>query len=276
MEIGGGAIEIEFGSGEFGQSRQTILAWITDAARAIAGYYGGFPVSRVRLSIAAVAGDEIHGNTRSRSGTTAVSISVGRRVSDADLSRHWVMAHEFVHLAFPEVPDAHHWIEEGLATYVEPIARAQMGQLSNEKLWRDMMKGLPQGQPEPGDRGLDHTHTWGRTYWGGAMFCLLAELDIRERSGNRMGLQQGLRGVLAKGGNMEMYWPLADALRAADAATGVATLMPLYERMRATPVPVDLDDLWRRLGLAQENGRIVFDDGAPLASVRKAITQAPS
>jgi hypothetical protein len=33
------------------------------------------------------------------------------------------MTHEFVRTAFPDVADEHHWTEEGIATYVEPIAR---------------------------------------------------------------------------------------------------------------------------------------------------------
>ena len=40
-----------------------------------------------------------------------------------------------------------------------------------------------------GGFGLDNTHTWGRTYWGGAMFCLLADVEIRRRTHNRRGLQ---------------------------------------------------------------------------------------
>ena len=63
--------------------------------------------------------------------------------------------------------ESHHWIEEGLATYVEPIARARAGGLTPQKVWGDMVDAMPQGLPKPGDRGLDFTHTWGRTYWGG-------------------------------------------------------------------------------------------------------------
>jgi hypothetical protein len=40
-------------------------------------------------------------------------------------------------------------------------------------------------------------------------------------------------------------------------------------------VRVDLDGWWKRLGIAKSAGRLVFDDGAPLASLRKAITAAP-
>ena len=94
------------------------------------------------------------------------------------------MTHEMVHLAFPSVPDEHHWIEEGIATYVEPIARAQVGDLSPEIVWRELVDGLPKGLPAPGDHGLDNTHTWGRTYWGGALFCLMADIEIHRRTNN--------------------------------------------------------------------------------------------
>ena len=40
------------------------------------------------------------------------------------------MTHEMVHLAFPSVAREHHWIEEGITTYVEPIARAETGELA--------------------------------------------------------------------------------------------------------------------------------------------------
>ena len=73
----------------------------------------------------------------------------------------------------------HHWIEEGISVYVEPIARVQAGQLSAERMWHDVVRDMPQGEPEADDKGLDHTPTWGRTYWGGALFCLVADVRVR-------------------------------------------------------------------------------------------------
>src|SRR5258708_39912346 len=95
---------------------------------------------------------------------------------------------------------SHHWIEEGLSTYVEPVARARAGFLNREKVWMDWLDGFPQGQPAPNDRGLDYTHTWGRTYWGGALFCFLADLEIGERTHNRRGLADTFRATIARRG----------------------------------------------------------------------------
>jgi hypothetical protein len=67
-------------------------------------------------------------------------------------------------MALPSLPDESHWLEEGIASYVEPIARDQANQLPVEQVWAGMVRGMPQGEPRPGDKGLERTHTWGRTY----------------------------------------------------------------------------------------------------------------
>ena len=161
--------------------------------------------------------------------------------------------------------------EEGLATYVEPIARVRAGELKADEVWRDMLEHMPQGQPAAGDKGLDGTPTWGRTYWGGAIFCLLADVEIRKQTHNRMGLENALRAIVKEGGTIDTEWGLARVLAVGDKAIGVVVLQPLYEKMKASSEPVDLDGLWRQMGIEDRNGVIVFHDDAPLANVRRAI-----
>jgi hypothetical protein len=199
---------------------------------------------------------------------------VGQLTTEDDLKSDWIMTHEMVHLAFPSVAEDHHWIEEGIATYVEPIARVQAGNLEPQSVWHDLAEDLPKGLPAPGDQGLDHTHTWGRTYWGGALFCTLADIEIRQRTSNRRGLQDALRAILAAGGSMETAWPLEQALKVGDEATGVPVLTELYERMKAHAVQSDLPELWSELGVEPLEGQ-TFNERAPLAAVRRAITAAP-
>jgi predicted metalloprotease with PDZ domain len=177
-----------------------------------------------------------------------------------------------LHLGFPNVPDRYLWIEEGLATYVEPIARCRVGLITPERVWGDLVDGLPQGEPEAGDRGLDYTHTWGRTYWGGALFCLRADVEIRRRTGNRYGLEHVLRAIHAAGGTIDQSWTLDRAIAVGDAGTGVPVLRELYNEMKAKPDKVDLPALWKQLGVVRHGQTVVFDSHAPLAAVRKAIT----
>jgi hypothetical protein len=47
--------------------------------------------------------------------------------------------------------------------------------------------------------------------------------------------------------------------------------MTLYRQMADKPMPVDLPDLWKQLGVRREGGQVIFDEGAPLAQVRAAI-----
>jgi predicted metalloprotease with PDZ domain len=132
---------------------------------------------------------------------------------------------------------------------------------------------MPKGRAAIDAVGLDQARSWGATYWGGALFGLLADVEIREMTRNKQSLQDALRAVLEAGGNGERAWPLRRLLEAADRPLPRPVLGPLYDRMGGKPTKMDLDDLWKRLGVALGPDRqVVFDDRAPLAAVRRAIT----
>jgi hypothetical protein len=273
LEVGGGKIDVSFPSVPAEPFRKLVLDWVASSARAVTVYYEKFPVSHLRMRIRIFEGRGVRGGRTTGWDGPAISIAVGQSSSATDFNEDWVLTHEMVHLAFPSVPEENHWIEEGSATYVEPIARARAGALTAEKVWGDLVEGLPQGLPKPGDRGLDFTATWGRTYWGGALFCFLADLEIRKRTGNKKGLEDALRAILKAGGTIESDWPLARAIELGDRGTGVPVLRELYEKMKGDPAPVDLQALRSELGITRRNGRTEFNDRAPLAAIRKAITQ---
>jgi len=276
VEIGGGEIEVIFASAPTEPLQKLVLDWVTSSARAVTVYYEQFPASHLRLRVRFFDGRGVRGGRTTGWDGPVIAIAVGRSSSASDFAEDWVLTHEMVHLAFPSVPEEHHWIEEGSATYIEPIARARAGDLTPQKVWGDLIDGLPQGLPRPGDRGLDFTPTWGRTYWGGALFCLLADIEIRKRTANKKGLEDALRAILKAGGTIESDWPLPRTLEVGDRAIGGAVLRELYGKMKASPAPVDLDALWKELGVERRNGKIAFDDAAPLAAIRRAITQPAS
>ena len=248
------------------------MVWIRAAAKAVSHYYGKFPRPHLTLRIQSFAGSGVrHGVTFPRGGGL-IRINVGEEAEVSDLSDDWMLTHEMIHLAFPSMSDNHHWIEEGLSTYVEPVARAQVGNIPLSEVWRQWIRDMPQGEPAAGDQGLDITHTWGRTYWGGAMFCLIAEVRIRERTHNRKGLRDALRGILDAGGDITQDWDIERAFASGDKATHTDVLMALYHEQATTPVKVDLDSLWKRLGVRLANGQVLYDDHAPEAAIRRAIT----
>lgn len=274
ITVPGGTIEVSIGPEAPPVPLEALIAWVSRSARSISGYYGHFPVARVRLSIE-TGGRRAIGSGRTWGGAPPrIRIAVGPAATQADLDNDWVLTHEMVHLSFPDMPEGLSWVEEGLATYVEPVARARAGIVPVERFWRDLVDGLPQGLPEANDRGLDGTRTWGRTYWGGALFWLLADVEIRERTGNRRGLEDALRAIVDAGGTIQDRWPLERALAEGDRAVGAAVLVPLHAKMGPEPMPMDLGDLWKRLGVVRGAGGVTFDDQAPLAAVRRAITRA--
>jgi hypothetical protein len=265
-------IDISLNPAPSGDLRKLVIDWITRAARAVTVYYERYPVSHVGIDVNFDDSEGVHAGRASGWDGAHISISVGRSTSAAEFLDDWTITHEMVHLAFPSVPRSHHWIEEGLATYVEPVARARAGDLTPERVWGDMVDAMGQGLPKADDRGLDFTHTWGRTYWGGALYCLLADVEIRKQTGNRLGLEDAMRGILKSGGSIEVEWSLDRALQVGDQAAGVTVLEDLYNKMRATPVAPDLNQLWKDLGVDRQGDKTIFDDTAPLAAVRRAIT----
>lgn len=275
LEVGSAQLELRLPDGPMALSRDEITRWIADAARAVETYYGRFPVEHTLIEVMRTEGRGIDGGrTFRREGGAVIRIGLGAGADTSDLARDWMMTHEMVHTALPDLPAAHHWLEEGLATYVEPIARAQAGLESAADVWAQLVKGLPRGLPEAGDRGLDRTRTWGRTYWGGALFCLLADIEIRERTKNRFGLQDALSAIVADGRASFTQSPIDRVLAKGDEAVGVPVLSELYARHATHAESVDLGALWKRLGISMHRGRVQFDDTAPLADVRRAITKA--
>ena len=275
ITVGGATIQIDVAPGELDLSHDDIARWITRAAQAVTTYFGRFPVTADRIMVLpASAGSGINGGTTwgNVGGSPAFTrVRVGQDTTVEQLNDDWIMTHEMVHTALPSLPDQNHWFEEGTAVYIEPIARVQAGQLQADHVWLDMVRNMPQGQPHDGDHGLDHTHSWGRTYWGGAGFCLLADIELRKKTNGRQSLQTALRGVIASGGNISKEEDILPVLEVADRATGTQVLTTLYKSMGDKPVPIDFDGLWRQLGIAVVNDSVSFDPKAPLAGVRKAI-----
>ena len=260
--------------GETASRRDLLNTWIDRSAHIVAQYYGRFPAPVVRIEIQPVEGDAIGSGRTTNDDGLAIRMRVGREITADRLAGDWVLVHEMVHLALPEVGRARNWFAEGLAVYVEGIARAQAGNREVADVWAEYRRSMPMGLPREGEGGMDQTPTWGRTYWGGALFCLEADVTIREKTGNRTGLQTALRAILNRTGGYASQREMADVLKIGDEATGTRVLEDLYERYRAAPRAPDLLSLWNRLGVPEDPKSQPFDDHAPLAAIRLAITSA--
>ena len=264
---------ILFLPGKFSLPMEEILQWMAQSINAVAGYYGGrFPVSEVYIRTDPGTYGRIgHGRASGYSGAK-VQIKIGPATRKLHLNKDWVFVHELTHLGFPTLAERHRWMEEGMATYLEPIMRVRAGIMPEKQMWKEMIEGMPNGLSRWGEYGLDNTYTWGSVYWGGALYWFLVDLEIRRRTNNRKGLEQAMQNI-AKHGDITSTWKIERVIRKGDEGIGIPVLLEFYELLKDKPVDVNLGILWKQLGVGIQDGEVVFDNSAPLASLRKAIAK---
>jgi hypothetical protein len=276
LRFGQSRLMVSFAPDEFRLSEQDFVDWVLRSARATATFLGRFPVAEVRISLEAASGEDVGDGVAWASPDARIRIAVGRKITAATLKADSTLVHEMTHLGFPDLDEAHLWLHEGIATYVEDIARAEAGETTAAAVWAHFVDEMPQGLPERGDKGLNDTPNVDRRYWGGAMFCLMADVEIRRRTHNRFGLKHALRAVLEAGGTLKDTWEIERVLDIADRAVGVPVLRELFPTWKDRSVAPDLDRLWAELGVRKVSDAIRLVDSAPLAAIRRAITEPPT
>jgi len=250
-------------------SDDVLLYWLESRAKCVARYYGKFPVKDLIIRVERDSGHGVSDGVTYQG--RRIRIDVGLDTTEQELADDWVLVHEMFHTGFPDLDESYHYLEEGLSTYLEPIARTRAGLLPASETWRSYYEGLPKGLPRPGDQGLDKTHSWGNTYWGGCRFWLLADLEIRDRTHNSKSLDDAIRALVAAGGDGSSHWDLEKVIQVGDEATGTTVLHDLHVSMGNRPVRTDLDALWKKLGVSEAGDELKLDDDAPKAALRRAI-----
>ncbi len=248
-----------------------LTRWVSDSARAVAEFWRGFPVDRPLTVLAPVDGSEVpFGRVTSDAGIT-VMVLVGRDAESDVLYRDWVLIHEMLHLGSPSMHDTGAWLNEGIATFYEPIVRLRAGWKTRDEVWREWIEWMPNGLRAMGEVGLADAQGGG-VYWGGALFLLLAEIEVRQRTNLELGIEDCLRDIRDAGGTVDSKWTTQRFLDLCDATFGGMTVSNLMINHLGPADPPDLDALWAQLGVSMAaDGTIAYDDSAPLAAVRDAI-----
>lgn len=247
-----------------------VAAWVDDTAQAVSRFWHGFPVDRLLLVVLPQAGrDGVPYGRVIGGGGASLLLVMGERARRDQLQADWVLIHEMVHLGSPFVWRAP-WMTEGFATYFEPIIRFRAGRRSEASLWAEFTHDMPRGLDAMEREGLGQSRRG--MYWGGAIFMLLADLEIRGRSQGRQGLEDCLRQVLREGGDATRVVGLDWMVDACDRAAGGSTIRSLTRKHVVASAPVDLAAIWQRLGIVRrDDGQVVLDDNAPDAWLRRAI-----
>lgn len=272
VEVSAVALDGKLAMGEDGAA-----SWVRDAAGCVASLYGGsFPVRRASVFLVPIAGadEPVFGKVLSLGGSS-IMVLTGEDTPASFAHHDWILVHEMLHLGFPTFVGEGRWLDEGMATYYEPVLRTRMGWREPADLWRGFAREMRRGVPDEGrPTALEVRDSIDDWYWGGALFVWMADVRIREATGGKMSFDDVLRGVLKKGGDGEHVWSVADTLREGDAITGTSVLTEMNERYAHRGERVDLEAELRALGVDRTGpgDAITLHDDRPRAWVRKQIT----
>ncbi len=282
LEAAGILIDVAVLDADHRATRAGIRTWIRKAAEAVALLHGRFPAPRLLALVQPVPARDppVVFGTAMRGGGAHVRLLLASGAKDEALPGEWVGVHELAHLGMPWTLDTDAWFQEGFATYYQEVLRARAGLKTPQQVWQNIHDGFGRGRRSGGKRTLaaesaamhEH-HTYHRVYWAGAAIALLLDVELRRRFPGRwclddaMGLWHEMHGGTRAGAAR------ATALmRAADRRIGQPVCAPLTQAHLSRADFPELTQTYAALGLRVEDGRVVLDDEAPLANVRRAIT----
>jgi hypothetical protein len=257
------------------------LEFIRQSAARVVGLFGAFPVDATVFVIPVPdAREVVFGRVLSLAGAS-VALLFGEETPASGVRDNWVVVHELFHLGCPSFAGEGRWLEEGLATYYEPILRERAGWMTEADLWTHFVRETPRGLRRSEDPpSLEDRDDIDSTYWGGAIFALLADVRSRAATGNARSLDDVVRLLRQRAGSATSTAHLEDFLRTAREATGTVEVTGVYDSWAVHGVNPALDPLWTRLGIdgvveARAHGTpVTLRDDAPWAAIRRAIAGA--
>ena len=276
LDIDGAKLEVSELDGALDQSFDDLNAWIQTSANAVRDFYRGFPVPRASLTLLPTPKRDsvLFGKVLPES-EPGIALLLGQHAPRKALYSDWILVHELFHLGFPSFYEEGKWLDEGLATYYEPIIRVRAGLYTDQELWNELESSMPQGLPAFTGGGLENANDFRGVYWGGAIACLVADVEARKRRLDS-GLEVGLVALRDAGANACEVWSLSEVIGAVDRALGAPTLSPIAKAHAPHGSPFDLHALFVQLGVNRDaSGAVQLSDSAPLAAVRRAITAHP-
>ena len=270
LTIPGASVRLVLLDGRLDLTTDELARWVTSAAQGVADFFHRPPASRTLVVLGPLPGR--HGIPFGKmlpANAPGVIVLLGEHTAPRELTDDWVLVHELFHAGTPSFVGEAKWYDEGLATYFEPLIRARLGWYGEASVWREFMRNMPRGLDAMTRRGLEHPESYPDVYWGGGLFCLLADVRARKSSNGATGLEDGLRAVLAAGGDASEVWSLARVTELTDRALGAPILAELEAAHSNAGSPVDLDGLFRSLGVSLgPKGEPLLDAEPSLARLR--------
>jgi len=265
---------------------EPLAKWVRGTAESIAMTYGTFPNPNTNVILIPIGGQSWNSNRAVsfgrvvRDGGETIELMINPDRPIAEFYREWTPTHEFSHLMLPYLDRRQRWISEGFAQYYQNVLLARAGQHSEQAAWQKIYDGLSRGaESAPGLSPNDATsgsmrNTRMKVYWSGASIALMADVELRRRSGGR----ESLDTVLGELQNCCLpsahAWSGVELFRKLDALLDEPLFMQLYRQYADADDFPDPEPVLARLGVEHRRGRVWLDDTAELATIRAAILHA--
>jgi hypothetical protein len=280
LDESGVRLDVTVEAGPRRATRAGIERWLRTAARTVAGLLGRFPVPQVRVTVkpSGPRGEAVLFGQALRGREETLELFLCASATDDDLPGEWVAIHEMIHLVFPRIEREDAWINEGFVTYYQEVLRTRAGHQSEAEGWAKLADGFARGAPRGTDRTLEdesramgRTHAYWRVYWGGAAMALDLDLTIRRRTGGRRSLDDLVRFWWRRFGSRLSATRGRELLDAADAWLGQPLCRPLAETHLQRVAFADVDELFARIGIAVDGGRVTYLAAGPQIAERTRI-----
>ena len=265
-----------------------LIAWVRATAENIALAYGRFPNPDARVVLIPVGSNPWGGNSAIpfgrvvRDGGETIEILINERRPISDYYREWTPTHEFSHLMLPYLRREQRWVSEGFATYYQNVLLTRAGQYTEQEAWQKLVAGLERGRdsvPElsPNAAAVDGIRNARmKIYWSGVSLALMADVELRQRSGGTESLDTVLSRLADCCLPSDDRWTGPELFRKLDTLVDKPLFMELYRRYADTPGFPDARPLLRELGVTDGRDRVRLSETAELAAVRRALTRLPA
>lgn len=286
LSFGGAVVEVALLDGVPALDRPMIRRWLEANIAAVAALNGRFPVPRLQLLVIPLgSGDEpVPWGQVTRGGGDAVHLYIDQRMSERAFMDDWVLSHELSHLFHPFLSGNARWVYEGLASYYQNVSRARTGMLAPREAWTALHAGFERGRrgtragrtlSDAAER-MRAERAYMQVYWSGAAVFLLADIELRDTSAQRLSLDRVL-GAFADCCLLEARdWTGRDFLERLDRLSDSDVFTRLAAAHRDSDRFPDLTVAYERLGLQPlPDGGLAFDDGPRQAALRAAIMGSP-
>ena len=286
IALPGGRLRYALLPGEPAPDAAAMRKWVTSGARALVSAYGRLPVPDVQLLVVPIGHgrEPVPWGEVQRGGGDAVHLYIDQRRPAAEFMADWVLVHELSHLLHPNISATDRWLSEGIASYYQNVLRARAGLMSAERAWDKLHAGFERGirGTAPGRSLADASetmmrdHSFMRVYWSGAAIALLADVELRRRSGGAQSLDTALAAFGSCCLPAERSWSAPELLGELDRLTGTGVFLGLYQKYVDSDRFPALDALYAELGLQpMSETSLRLDPTAPQAAICAAIMRAP-